>query len=218
MPEWQALPGAAGRCVCRHILYMCPCVYSSVCGFFAKKPYISGKFKPERHEKFIYTDIYDCYRCCTDFVLRGIEERSPVDRRPFRRHQGHPLRSPRFRAASACGEGTGLLPGRGCQVRPGHPFRPEFQIQPRRAPYARNGLRELPGRPLGGRMEGLGEIPEKGVVRQRHSSPLFERQVRPRVHRRLPARRDRDDPRGEVRRPEPAARRGLQGYLRSGAL
>ena len=64
---------------------MCPCVYSSVCGFFAKKPYISGKFKPERHEKFIYTDIYDCYRCCTDFVLRGIEERSPVDRRPFRR-------------------------------------------------------------------------------------------------------------------------------------
>ena len=130
MPEWQALPGAAGRCVCRHILYMCPCVYSSVCGFFAKKPYISGKFKPERHEKFIYTDIYDCYRCCTDFVLRGIEERSPVDRRPFRRHQGHPLRSPRLRAASAGGEGADLLSGRSDQVRPRHPVRPEFQRLP----------------------------------------------------------------------------------------
>ena len=82
-------------------------------------------------------------------------------------------------------------------MRPGHPFDQNFKIQPRRAPYARNGLRELPGRPLGGRMEALGEIPEKGVVRQWHSSPLFERQVRPRVHRRLPARRDRDDPRGK---------------------
>ena len=82
MPEWQALPGAAGRCVCRHILYMCPCVYSSVCGFFAKKPYISGKFKPERHEKFIYTDIYDCYRCCTDSCCGASKSEAPwiVDR------------------------------------------------------------------------------------------------------------------------------------------
>ena len=38
-----------------------------------------------------------------------------------------------------------------------------------------------------------------------------ERQVRARIHRRLPARRDRDHPRGEVRLPELPARRGLPG-------
>ena len=123
----------------------CPCT----AGAFRRNPVpavcreravFGEKFKPERHEKFIYTDIYDCYRCCTDFVLRGIEERSPVDRRPFRRHQGHPLRSPRLRAASAGGEGADLLSGRSDQMRPRHPVRPEFQIQPRRAPHARNGV------------------------------------------------------------------------------
>ena len=35
---------------------------------------------------------------------------------------------------------TDLLSGRSDQVRPRHPVRPEFQIQPRRAPHARNGV------------------------------------------------------------------------------
>ena len=67
-------------------------------------------------------------------------------------------------------------------MRSRHPVRPKFQVQSRSPSDARNNLRALRGRPLRRRVDGFGEVPEKGVVRQRHSSPLFQRQVRTRVH------------------------------------
>ena len=108
--------------------------------FAGSVPFLARNSKPERYEKFIDVCIYDCYRSRTDLVRRGFPKRNPVDRRPFRRHQGHPLRSPRLRAASAGGEGADLLSGRSDQMRPRHPVRPELQVQPRRAPHARNGV------------------------------------------------------------------------------
>ena len=155
---------------------------------------------------------YDCFR--RGFVLRRYRCRTAVDRRPVRRHQGDPLRGSRIRAAAARGEGADLLPGRGGQVRARHPVRPELRREPPGAPYAGDRLPQLRGRPHRARVEGAGEIPQESVVRQRHPSPLFERQVRARVHGGLSARRDRDHSRGEVRRAERAARRRVHGHLR----
>ena len=67
-------------------------------------------------------------------------------------------------------------------------------------------------------MEGSGEVPQEGLVRQRHPPPLLERQVCPRIYGGLPARRHRDHPRGVLRRAERPARRGLQGDFRPLAL
>ena len=59
-------------------------------------------------------------------------------------------------------------------------------------------------------MESAGEVSEKGVVRQRHPPPLFERQVRARIHRVVFPRRLRVDSRGAFRRAERHDRHGLQ--------
>ena len=95
------------------------------------------------HEKAFYYCIYDTHHSRTDLVRRWPQGRYAVDRRPFRRHQGHPLRSSRFRRPAARREGADLLPLRGCQMRPRHSFRPELPGEPPRAPHAGDGLREL---------------------------------------------------------------------------
>ncbi len=111
--------------------------------------------------------------------------RHAVDSGLFRRYQGAALRGSRIREPAAGAEEVDILLGRGDQMRSRHTVRPEFQIQPRRAPRLGEHLHQIRRRPRRRRLQGDGEVPEEGVVRQRHTPPLFERQVPPRIQARV---------------------------------
>ena len=62
-------------------------------------------------------------RICRKARIRG----KAVDRRPLRRHQGHPLRGSRIREFAAQREGADILSVGGRQVRTRHPFDQNFK-------------------------------------------------------------------------------------------
>ncbi len=100
------------------------------------------KFNPNANENAHVYFAYDNIRRMFGFVHEpcGLRRAAAVDRRPVRRHQGHPLRSARIRTASARTERVDLLPGRSGQVRSRHPLRPELRGQPADQAHARNAL------------------------------------------------------------------------------
>ena len=117
-------------------------------------------------------------------------------------------------------------------MRSRHTVRPEFQVQPRRAPRLGEHIHQIRRRPRRRRLQGDGKVPEEGVVRQRHTPPLFERQVPPRIQARVVRKHDRQicrhqrdaDHRGAAVRhrvrsralphpPQPDRRRRLGGHV-----
>ena len=64
-------------------------------------------------------------------------------------------------------------------------FRPKRPLQPAHPPHARSDRAGIHGRPHERGFREIRKIPEESVVRQRHTPPLFARQVPARIFRKL---------------------------------
>ena len=141
----------------------------------------------ESDEKYRYSDHDDNPRGRHERLQNQAPGRREVQlgSGPFRRHQSAALPGTGLRHPLVGGEKADLLPEPSRTLRTRYLFRPKRPLQPAHPPHARSDRAGLHGRPHERGFREIRKIPEESVVRQRHTPPLFARQVPARIFRKL---------------------------------